>query len=590
MRMYLSKCALLCAVLAFLCSEGIAGEGTHRPAHTPKAPVETALKAPVETTLGLIPWPTELRCTAGEFILTDKTKLVAPPERSQEALQLAMPLRRATGFPLPIIVSTQGKCEDGCIVLCSDAGRELGAEAYELTVTAEKIVITAGTAAGHFYGTRTLLQLLPPQAAAGHRAEAGKPVRWAVSGIEIKDSPRFTWRAFMLDESRHFHGLTTVKRYIDEMLDLFPDAVIHTGGDEVSYVTWETAPSIQAAMSARGLTNSAPLQAEFTAKLATYIAGKGRRMMYWADALEQIPPEKSVILQFWQGDPALITKAVSRGYDLVNSFQVSTYLDYNYASLPLKKAYSLEPVPLGLTPEQQKRIVGLGAQTWGEFIPTRFRCDQQTFPRLAALAEVAWTPPDQKDYRRFVSCLTAQERRWDLAGIQYARGRAQTVEEDWKEVLSGEKVGCWTPSQVGLLGVKSRYRAYPAHDYRLDVSSFIRGPGRYRIGFAVTDGAHSLHVRLVELSENGQAVACDWGGFSGASYAVGKYSDDSYVFDLVVPDVRTGASYELRMNWFALKISNTSGEIFIKNTGDLQPVYHEGPASERVVMNRRKER
>jgi len=656
------------------------------------------LKAAAEPAPGLIPWPAELRRTAGEFIITDKTVLVAPNERSQEALLLATPLRRATGFPLPISVPAQGKSEEGCIVL--RAAEAFAPEAYELTVTAEKIVIAAGTAAGHFYGTRTLLQLLPPQAAAGLRPEAGKPVKWAVPGVELKDRPRFAWRAFMLDESRNFHGMVAVKRYIDEMaalkmnvfhwhfidgtgwrleirrypkltslgavsrgsgngdiasrvkaseagryfytqeeareivayaarrhvrvvpeievpghadaalraypewsaagvfdvtqpavveavqhivdemLALFPDAVIHTGGDEVNYAAWETAPTIRAAMSARGLTTAAPLQAEFTAKLAAYVAGKGRRMMYWADALEQIPAEKGVVLQFWRGDPALITEAVSRGYDLVNSFHVSTYLDYHYASLPLRKAYSLEPVPPGLTPEQQAHIVGIGAQAWGEVMPTRFRCDQQIFPRLAALAEVAWTPSDRKDYGRFTGCLTAQERRWDLAGIQYARGRAQTVEEDWKEVLSGEKIGSWTPSQIGL--GKSRYEADAANDRRFDVSRFIRGPGRYRVGFAAVGGKHPLHVRLVELSENGQAIACDWGGFSGASFETGKRGGDAHVFELVVPDVKSGASYELRMNGFGLKGSDTSGDIFIKNVGDLQPVYHEGPEPERA--------
>jgi hexosaminidase len=666
--------ALSSAVVAIACLEGIAGEPS----------------------LGLIPWPTELRRTSGEFVFTDKTVLVAPKGRDQEALLLATPLRRATGFALPIIAPPQGEMKEGCVVLCAAASGESAPESYQLTVTPDKVTIAAATAAGHFYGTRTLLQLLPPQAAAGLRPEAGKPERWAVPGVEIKDRPRFSWRAFMFDESRHFHGMAAVKRTIDEMaalkmnvfhwhfidgtgwrleikrypkltslgavsrgsgngdvasavkaceggryfytqeeareivayaarrhvrvvpeievpghadaalaaypewsaagvfdvtqpavveavkkivdemLDLFPDAVIHTGGDEVNYAAWEKAPSIRAAMSARGLTNSAPLQAAFTAELAAHIAGKGRRMMYWADALEQIPPEKSVILQFWRGNPALITEAVSRGYDLVNSFHVSTYLDYHYASLPLQKAYGLEPVPPGLTPEQQKHIVGIGAQAWGEATPTRFRCDQQIFPRLAALAEVAWTPADRKDYGRFVSCMTAQERRWDLAGIQFARGRTQSFEADWKEVLSGEKIGGWTPSQVGL--GTSRYEAAAAHDHRLDVSRFIRGPGRYRVGFAATGGQQPLHVRLVELSENGRAIACDWAGFSGASFAAGKRGGDSHVFELVVPVVKTGASYELRMNWFGLKGPDSSGDIFIKNVGDLQPVYRESPS------------
>ncbi len=643
-----------------------------------------ALTAGGASPAGLIPWPAELRRTAGEFVLTEKTALTAPAERAREARLLAGPLRRATGFPLP--VRTPGpQGEEGCIVLRAAPDGALGPEAYTLAVTPESVVITASGAAGHFYGTRTLLHLLPPQAAAGRPPVARSSDRWVVPGVEIADRPRFGWRAFMLDESRHFHGAEAVKRYLDEMaglklnvfhwhitdgtgwrlesqrypeltgkgaawrgsgkgdiasrvkaaeggryfytreevreivayaaerhirvipeiempghadaalraypewsaagifdvtrpavmeairnildetLDLFPDAVIHTGGDEVDYKVWETAPTVRAAMTARGLTNAVPLQAEFTAALAKHIAGKGRRMMYWADARELIPPEKSVILQFWRGDPALITEAVSRGYDLVNSFHAFTYLDYHYASLPLRRAYDFEPVPQGLSPDQQARILGLGAQAWGEFTPTRFRCEQQIFPRIAALAEVAWTPAERKDYARFVRDLAVQERRWDLAEIRYARDRARTADSEWEEVLAGARIGGWTPAEVGL--GKSRYADAPAHDRRFDVTPHIRGPGRYRVGFAASGGADALHVRLVELIENGQAVASDWGGFTGASFRPGKRGGDAHVFELVVPAGKAGATYELRVNAFGLKGSDTRGDIFIRKTG-----------------------
>ena len=67
---------------------------------------------------------------------------------------------------------------------------------------------------------------------------------------------------------------------------------------------------------------------------------------------------------FWKGDPALIKKTIDKGYDVVNSYHEYTYVDYNYESIPLSKAYAFNPVPEGLSPEEQSRVLGLGCQMW----------------------------------------------------------------------------------------------------------------------------------------------------------------------------------------------------------------------------------
>lgn len=50
---------------------------------------------------------------------------------------------------------------------------------------------------------------------------------------------------------------------------------------------------------------------------------------------------KGTIVHFWKGDPALIKKTIDKGYDVVNSYHEYTYVDYNYESIPLSKAYAL---------------------------------------------------------------------------------------------------------------------------------------------------------------------------------------------------------------------------------------------------------
>lgn len=639
--------------------------------------------------LPIVPWPADVRRAQGEFTLDNNTVIAAPSALHSEAHLLAEPLRKATGYAIPIVVPPLGEPVAGMILLRQGApGGVQSEEGYRLSVSPSGVVIEAATAAGCFYGTRTLLQLLPPQAAEGKRPAAGRPVRWTAPCVEIRDAPRFPWRSFMLDESRNFHGLAAVKRYVDqlaalklnvlhwhvtdnegwrleikrypklttvgarspgtgagdiaanaatgmtrcyytqdearelvdyaacrhvrvvpeiempghagaalqaypewsaggvfdttqpavrealmsildEVLAIFPDTVIHTGGDEVNYKEWETAPSIQAAMAAKGLKDAAPLQAEFTQFVAAQLAARGRRMLYWADAREQVPAEKRAILQYWRGDPALMAEAIGRGYDLVNSDNGPTYLDYSYAMLPLQKAYAFEPIPAGLDPVLHPHVLGLGCQSWGEFTPTLFRRDYQVFPRIAAHAEVGWTPKEGKDYAAFLRRLKGQEARWDHAGIQYARGCEKPQAEIWDDAMTGVKLASWTPDQVGV--GTSPYRADDGNWHVYEATPVVSAAGRFRVAFVPTGGASGLHVRVVEMLENGRAVAADWGGFVGGGYEFGKHGAGAPLFDLVVRTVSPGATYTLRTNFFGRRGTDSSGDIFIKNVGDLQP-------------------
>ncbi|MCB5931256.1 beta-N-acetylhexosaminidase, partial [[Eubacterium] rectale] len=79
------------------------------------------------------------------------------------------------------------------------------------------IVISASTPKGVYYAGQSLAQMLP--AAFFNNGVDKKSVSWnvAVKPFSILDYPRFAWRAFMLDEARHFFGEEEVKRLIDQM-------------------------------------------------------------------------------------------------------------------------------------------------------------------------------------------------------------------------------------------------------------------------------------------------------------------------------------------------------------------------------------
>ena len=80
-------------------------------------------------------------------------------------------------------------------------------EAYTLVIEPNSILLQASSEAGLFYAKEALLQL----------SRFGKG---NVRACKIQDQPRYGWRGFMLDESRHFFGKEKVKQYLDIMASL----------------------------------------------------------------------------------------------------------------------------------------------------------------------------------------------------------------------------------------------------------------------------------------------------------------------------------------------------------------------------------
>ena len=162
----------------------------------------------------IIPAPVKAEMRSGQFQLLATSRIVAGQEFKKEAGLLAARLRPATGFSLKS-ASGKTKIRNGDILLTTNsADAALGPEGYELTVTTSNVVIRATTAAGIFYGTQSLLQLLPPEIFSTERASG---VAWTVPCVEIADSPRFVWRGFMLDVSRHFFTKDEVEKVLDLM-------------------------------------------------------------------------------------------------------------------------------------------------------------------------------------------------------------------------------------------------------------------------------------------------------------------------------------------------------------------------------------
>ena len=85
--------------------------------------------------------------------------------------------------------------------------------------------------------------------------------------------------------------------------------------------------------------------------------------------------------------------------------------------------YSFEPIPAELTPAESRHVLGTQAQLWTEMIATPKHAEYMAFPRLAALAEVAWTPADRKDLAGFHARLARDLERLQALDVNYRRER-----------------------------------------------------------------------------------------------------------------------------------------------------------------------
>jgi len=282
------------------------------------------------------------------------------------------------------------------------------------------------------YASERHIEIVPEIEMPGHAMAAIAAYPWlGVLGTTKEVSVRFG----KMDDSFDIANpkvIQFLEDVLSEVFELFPGKVVHVGGDEVRFDTWENSPEIQAYMKKNDLSSPADLQIFFTNRISQFIDSTGHRMMGWneilgdnvhgqevANAEVKETLAKSAIIQFWKGNLELINKAVSNGYDVVNSYHAQTYLDYDYKTISLEKAYTFDPIPEGLDPKYNSKILGTGCQMWSEWLPTKEKMELQVFPRLAAYAEVGWTNKNRKDYNSFIQALSEMEKRWNLQGISF---------------------------------------------------------------------------------------------------------------------------------------------------------------------------
>ncbi len=208
-------------------------------------------------------------------------------------------------------------------------------------------------------------------------------------------------------------------RFLDDVLGelaaLTPGAYVHIGGDEAHSTSREDYRT-------------------FMARVQPLVTAHGKRVAGWEE-IASVPLAAGAVVQYWNtmgdGGPDLARAAVAQGARLVLSPGDRVYLDMKYDAgtrlgqewaghVEVRDSYDWDPATL-VEGVGEAAIAGVEAPLWTETLRTMEDVETMLFPRLCAVAEVAWSPQRVRDWDGFRARLAAQAPRWDAAGIAYHR-------------------------------------------------------------------------------------------------------------------------------------------------------------------------
>ena len=202
-----------------------------------------------------------------------------------------------------------------------------------------------------------------------------------------------------------------LKNILAEVIAVFPSETIHVGGDECPKTRWDVCPKCLKVRNEQGLHDSHELQSYVIREMEAFLNANGRNLMGWDEILEGGLAENAQVMS-WRGTEGGIA-AAKMHHPVVMTPGSHCYFDHYQSTnpneplaiggyTPLEKVYTFNPLPEGLTAEEQTYILGAQANIWTEYLPDMKSVQYNVFPRLAAMSQVLWTD-NKPDYSSFVA-------------------------------------------------------------------------------------------------------------------------------------------------------------------------------------------
>ncbi|MEM9053227.1 MAG: family 20 glycosylhydrolase, partial [Bacteroidota bacterium] len=206
---------------------------------------------------------------------------------------------------------------------------------------------------------------------------------------------------------------------LSEVMELFPSKKIHIGGDEAPKTRWKKCPKCQRRIKEEGLADEHELQSYFIRRIQKFLNENGRQLIGWDEILEG-GLAKGATVQSWRGMEGGI-EAVKHGNEAIMSPTSHAYFDNSLDAIDLKKVYSFNPIPSGLTEADSELIIGGECNMWTERVPTEDNLDSKVFPRLLAMAEVLWSDSNNRDFSEFQKRVNEHYSILEEFGVAFGR-------------------------------------------------------------------------------------------------------------------------------------------------------------------------
>ena len=233
-----------------------------------------------------------------------------------------------------------------------------------------------------------------------------------------------------------------LKDVLDETVALFPSQYINIGGDEAVYTNWEQCPRCQEVMKREGLGKASELQGYLTNVVADMMKKKNRTVIGWEEIIQRGKLNEQVVALMWHnvGDTIQATRT---GHKAILTPATHLYFDFPESRTPgeVKAATWMPPISLekcyGIEVNDyssESTVMGVQGCFWSdqfihgtvlqEIIPLNENRSEQyaeylIFPRMLALAEVAWLPKAEREYEDFFERMKYQYAKLDAKGCNY---------------------------------------------------------------------------------------------------------------------------------------------------------------------------
>lgn len=404
-----------------------------------------------------------------------------------------------------------------------------------------------------------------------------------------------------------------IEDILTEVASLFPFEYIHIGGDEVNKRAWENCERCQHLKHEHGMSDMHQVQSYFVRQVETIVNKLGKKMIGWNEIMEGGQLNSNTTVMAWLSAKHGY-QALQLGYEVVMVPGPYLYFDmaqsadeqgHTWAGMvPIERVYSFNPQANDtLSVNCLNKIKGVQAALWSEFLdkPAGI-ADYQTYPRLCALAELAWTPQNLREWNNFKTRLqTSHYNRLYNMGIAfrlpppdavYTDGSI-TVKNPGTNLIIRYTVDGSEPthkSEIYTSAIKTtspklyRFKTFfenhgsitmPAFPFpaatwspentpvkfdlvEFDITPFITSNGDVEVKFRLRDGIHGLQVKKVELLQNGISIDTD---VHDGLMAAGRTSNN--IYNLKVSNHSPNATYSIKVEMQGRWGINTFGDILV---------------------------